>query len=290
MGQNHYIHVVKVGSTFVQGIVNSEVRPEITPFLEGGDGYAYNTWVSKNEQKPIARFTTIKLAEALAAFGTGPTAISANALELWTNYAAEGGTRHATQGHKLAISKGMIVPERLELQQGQAARITYAVYAGGAAADANPLDVTVDATLPGGSTVVDELYSLGPCTYGGAAIEMVQSAMIDFGFEVQQTMGDGCIFPISIHARLKQPRIEIVTLNAWNATVIEAGGDGAVVITARVRTSGGGYGTTTASKTFTTAVEFVHADSVGGQFGQPVQTRIICHPVWNGATSPVVAA
>jgi len=284
----HLITALKQGATVIDGIVDSRINPGIELFIAGADSQKYNHYLCVNEARPVASFTTLKIAAAITQFGIDGAAISATPLDLYTVDSEAAGSRGST-GEKVSITKGLIVPRQLVAVQGQWATITYDVFMGGTTADAAPFAVTSDQTSPTG-IALDELFTLGEVKLNSADIGPCQNYTLDFGFAVDQVMADGKVYPVQVYWRVQQPIITATTLLPEALATITVPGTSNTMTFQLQKCLEGGTRAGSGHKTFTTNENYVHVETFGGSHNDLAHTEINCVPCCDGTNAPIVVS
>jgi len=283
----HTIACLKRGETLIDGIQESGVSPGLTHFLIGGDNSAYNRMVSINEQRPTARFTTVKVAAAITALGLTGLAIGATPLEIWFNDFDNEGSRKTT-GEKINVTGGIVAPRTLDAEQGAIARIAYELVM--AESDGTvPFTATSAQTVPTGADV-DESFRLGDVTVYGASIGPVLGVSIDWGFVIKTIMGNDSIFPVLVAIEHVQPRITIRTLKPEALVAVGASGtDDLWEIELLANEQGGGLAGV-GDKVFSTHLNHSHVESLSGTYRGEAVTTIMVEPIFDGTNAPITVA
>ena len=284
---SHFISALKLATSTIDGIVDSSVEPNIETILAGGDSLQWNTWASIESHRPQARFTTVKIGNAITTLGLAALAITESPLEIYTVLATHKGDRAAT-GDKINVTDAIVVPMTLEAAIGGAPTLSYGVFMGKEDGTA-PYAVTTAQTIPTGLTV-DELWRIGDVDVNSSSIGPVIGWTIDFGYQVEQDIDPESLYPTLVIVKLGQPRI---TIRTKSPTAIDditlAGSSNVVALTLQARTIGGGIAAT-GHKVFSTHQNVVHVNSLGGSHGERAITEITCEPVFDGTNNPVTVA
>ncbi len=200
----------------VSGISNLAYSQGLNELIMGADGQVDPTFVTVGTQTPSLTMTSSAIATILTACGISGRAITnADTLTTYFQKSAEGGVRSGGSTNiKLIMSQGIIVPRTLTGSQGANATIdleAIATYDG----SNNPVLITgSQAYTP--SSGVSEVFTLGPATVNGAALNGVQSVTVDFGISLIVSGGDGQVWPTFVTIGTRQPSI---TTTSWGPTM-----------------------------------------------------------------------
>jgi len=216
------VNIAATSPVFLGQIRDWGVSAGISEFLEGSDGDVDARYAAVNEQRMSVSFTTRDIKAALDAAGISGRQIDVDtpdtlgAIECWFQVIDKGGTRKAGgsgDNHtKLTLSDGILLPRQLQASQGQLAEISYdalLTYDG----SNNPIVIDTTANLSGtpGTSV---LWTLGPVSINGAAINGVTDLTVDCGIEEIVEGSDGEVWPRYSAIMSRRPSITFRTPDA----------------------------------------------------------------------------
>ena len=288
MANKHYITAMKQGAVTIKSLVSSRLSPGVQLLLAGADSQVWNTFASVGRQQPAAGFTGIEINNLINQFGIAGQAIDATALDLYTVYAAAGGTR-AANGEKFSISKGIIVPGRLDAAQAQIATLGYDIFMGGTAADAAPFAVASNQAVPTGLAVAEK-FVMGPATINAVARGDIISIGVEFGFQVVQDDSDGDVFPVLVCIDKQEPIIRLRSKEPIALAQIGISGTNDVVTFKLLKQAEGGSRAGAGDLTFTVNEGMTVVEELSGQTNDGAMTEIVVTPTYDGANAPIVVA
>jgi hypothetical protein len=193
------------------------VSTGINRVLQRGDGQVDPTYVAVMSQRPGIQFTTTALATALGAAGISGAEIDADetypGLVSWFQKMDEGGTRASGSSHlKMTAASGILVPRSIQASQDGPATANFEAiltYDG-----SNEPIVIADSQALAGSPAVGELFTVGPASINGSALEGVQEITIEPGIQLRVASGDGDVWPTYVAIMSRAPSIRIRTTDA----------------------------------------------------------------------------
>ncbi|HEX8914418.1 MAG TPA: hypothetical protein VF796_18870 [Humisphaera sp.] len=269
-----------------------EPDPGFELLVHTGDGQTDMAFAAIMQQSPRVGFSTTAVARALAVSALSGASLSAG-MDIWFQRVAHGGTRTGgSTSLKLSSAKGLLVPMFVEAAQGGPATIHYTAVITSADGTTIPFTATASQALPS-FALADEVFTVGPASLNGTAVEGVQSVRVDLGFQVLTKAGDGHAYPTFAGIARRQPTISIRTLDvsalaSGNFSAAQTATD-SVVYLRKLAKNGTRVGDATAQH-----VKFTVDDGIfvtrpfGGQDGQEQMTEILIQPTWDG-TNDVVA-
>jgi hypothetical protein len=280
----HKIAAIKYNTTVLPA--TGSINPGISEFMDGPESQLYNRLVAVNRYMPVARFTVRDVAAGLAIVGASGLQINAVPLELYSISGADG-AKLATTGQKWNMTKGIVVPSELVLQDGAFAELAYEASLGSSAGTA-PYSVTAAQTVP--AVTYNAAYTQGAVTLNGSDIGPVQSTRIAFGWVIRQIFGDGKAWPLLVYGPRMQPVITIETLSDAVAALVDVTGttNAISIVCQRLGTvSRAGSG----DLTITCSQQLVTLDSVAGSRDGEARTIIRCTPSSDdGSEVPITIA
>lgn len=216
------------GNEFIDQITEASFDPGILNLMpEPPDGLADPQYVALGGAEPKFKFTTTKLATALAAIGIDGLAIDGTsaALAMWLQKVSNLGIRASGSTHwKLSFADGLVVPRTLDAPSlDELAKISYEGFAISTDGTTHPVTVAGSAALLG-TPSADEGFVPGYVDVNGTDINGVQSINIDFGIEVRVYRGDGEAYPTFVAIMTRKPVINFTTNDVTALTTIGAAG------------------------------------------------------------------
>ena len=219
----HTLYAVRLNTETLAGssvlfdqIQNFALSTGLQRYLGRGDGDVDPTYVGIMSQRPAIRFTTTALATALAACGISGAVIDNGTypgIECWFQKMAEGGTRTSGSNHlKMTGSEGILVPRMIRASQDGIATVDFeAVFTYDGSHE--PIVLAASQALAG-TPAVGELFTVGPCTINGVALESIQDLSIDPGIQLHVAAGDGDVWPTYVGIMARSPSIRVRTTDA----------------------------------------------------------------------------
>lgn len=288
-------------AVFIDQITDYAVDPAIQEILAAGDGQVDPTFVATMAQSPRIRFSSSALAtilaEASSAFALNGLKIDADGshdgCEFWFQKVAEGGTRSAGSTHiKLTIKEGLLLPRAINASQGGVATMTLealATYDG----TNNPIVVAANQALVG-SPGVSELFTLGPVSINGTALNAIQNCAIDLGIQEIVASGDGQTWPTFAGIMSRAPLITLTTLEAISLSTFGLAGTAqtasdSVIYLRKIAEGGTRVADATAEHIkFTVDEGMIRVRSVGGAHGGAIMSQIEIRPTWDETNAILV--
>lgn len=213
MGDRHALYAVNIDASsdvLIDQVESFNLNPNAAEVL-GAVGYAVDpTWVSVNGQAPTVAFGTTMLATVLASCGIAGMKITPDAAgaEFYFQKMDELGTRLTGANHiKVTMAKGLLIPTTLAANQGGNAMLSleaHAVYD----ESVDPLVIATGQTLPAAGSV-SELFTVGPVSINGVALNDVVGVNIAFGINLLVDPTDGLVWPRWLNIASRQPVITI---------------------------------------------------------------------------------
>lgn len=182
-------------------------------------GQVYPTFTGIMAQKPKFSLTTSAIAQVLAKIGAEGLVL-ATGFEVFNQLVSDAtGKRTAGAVHqRLSITTGLIIPRRLQVSQGQPAKLTFDVIGINAGGLTNPVTVTENIALPTTAGIA-EVFTLGPIKINGTSYDGIQDLDIDFGLKDEFLMGSGAVYSQRAHFTNIAPK---VTIRSNDAAVLSA--------------------------------------------------------------------
>lgn len=278
------------GISSVQILLNPDVQSQRT----GGD--VYKVHQTLYSQKPVARFRSACLQDALDQIGLTGLPLTYGGINLYAAKWAENAGIAAGSVHKKynALS-GVVVPRRLTCEHGGDAELEYEVivtYDG----TNNPWVLAETAALPT-APQDNERFTIGAWTIGSVQLLQISRLEIDFGITVQSIGADSDRWDTYAVVRAIEPTITLTGINVnWFA-------DSAIPLTGKVATHANTKGYL--RKRSTGATGFVvdgtaehiqfNADGMAvvesafeDQGDQPAQSSVKIHLRYDNTNAPLV--
>lgn len=206
-------------SVTLGGIRRQMVRSGTDVRQETVSGAVYSQFQAVYAGMPMAEFSSVSVARALAAVGATGLAIAAashTGVTLYGNKKLEGGTRAAAGNHiSYNIKEGLLLPRRLSVGHQTDAELSLEILATYDGTNA-PIVQSNAATL---LTPIadDQRFSIGPVQLGttsGDKITLAQISSIEFDFGINASAegSDSDIFPtFAVINDIARPTIRITT-------------------------------------------------------------------------------
>ncbi len=284
---------VKKVATVISGMESQNTSLNLEQVLASGSGAVENSFVTIAEIRPELTFSSTEVKAALNAFGGINGLALAGTEEFYFQKRKSGGIRD-TAGHvkATAAAAGIIIPVSLKVNHKGKATIDYRVVFASVDGAAAPLAIVTSTTLPTGQDVISDLYTLGPVSINGVALNGVQSVNIDFGIDLTIMGGDGNVYPTFVGITKRQPKISISTTevdqlfdsNLGLTGAVQGITDSTIALTDYVE--GGGRGA--APITFAVDEGMIHLDNASANDGSTGEASVIITPTWDG-TADVIA-
>lgn len=217
MGDRHTLYAVNIdtvgaGDVLIDQLENFGLNPNTVKALGHAGGAVDPTFVSVNQQSPAINFSTSMLATVLAKCGIAGLKITSDVDELGAQFffqkMDELGTRATGANHiKVTMAKGLLIPTTLSANQGGNAMLSveaHAVYD----ESVDPLVIATSQELPAAGSV-SELFTVGPVSINGAALNDVVGININFGVNLLIDPTDGLVWPRWLNINTRQPVITI---------------------------------------------------------------------------------
>jgi hypothetical protein len=195
------VEIDSVGDTAVVlgGITQLDIKTgtRVERQATSGNPHVYNANVV--EQKPVATFTTLDLALALATAGQEGKAISSDVtdpgLNLYARKRAEGGTRTTGSTHRqYNIKEGILVPRTISIQHRGNATLSYEALATFDGTN-DPVVITDSSAIPTVAAGSDAVrFTLGAVSLESVTIAGIQSMELDFGVTAETFGGDSDVW------------------------------------------------------------------------------------------------
>lgn len=199
-------------TTQIPQIVSQNFDPQIQDVMEGGSGTLDVEFAAIMEAKPQLEFETTAIATALGIVGINAFAITSQC-DFYFQKIAQGGTIASGSNHiKLAATAGIICPKRLTARQGDVAKLTYGFYGISTNGTTAPLTVSTGQALPT-ITSVNELFTVGPASFNGTALNAVQGLDLDFGMKTEIRGSDGYAYPTFAGVVSREPKVNFSGLD-----------------------------------------------------------------------------
>jgi hypothetical protein len=260
--------------------------------LHTGDGKVDFDFAAIMRQAPRLGFTTTAIARALTVSGLSAYSMAAG-MDFYFQRIAHGGTRTGSStSQKLTAAKGILVPTSIDATDGAIAAINYESAVTSADGTTAPLTIGTGATLPA-HTATDQVYTVGPASINGTAIEGVQSIRISFGLQLIVKGGDGHAYPTFAGIVRRQPTISIrshdLSYLASSSYYAAQGSTDSLVYLRKVAKNGIRVADATAEHLkFSVDDGLVTVRPFGGQDGAEQMTEFLIQPTFDG-TNDVIA-
>lgn len=212
---------------FVDQIVESSLAPGVT-LLEPDptDGLVDPQFVGLDMADPRINFTTTKLATVLAAMGIDGRTVDGegHSLTFWLQAIQNLGSRKSGSNHvTYTMAKGLVIPTTLTAGDGGLATLGYQAIPISTDGLTHPLTRAASQALSG-TPDADEGFVVGFAEINGTQIDLVQSANVNFGIEVEVKRGDGEPYMTEAYIKFRKPKIELVTEDTDILGTIPLGG------------------------------------------------------------------
>lgn len=281
---NYTIAAFKHGATLIKGLQSFGFNAQMEQLISSGSGAVDPTFASIGQLKPEITFETTAIKTALANIG-GISGAALSSDVFFFQKMAEGGLRAGALAHiKGTMATGIIVPTQVKAGQGKEATLGYKVTPTSADGDASPIALTASQSLEAAQDQVSEIYTLGPVSINGAALEGVDDVTLDFGIELWTPTHDGNVYLVAVGIMKRAPKITIKTfdLDKFQSWGIEGAVQGASDSTIQLldQTEGGARGSSPI--TFTVDAGMVHFESTDGSHGQQASGSAIITPTSDG--------
>jgi len=293
MSQNVFkLAAMTIDETTISQISEQSVNTGLQEVVQAADDAVDPTYAALMHGDPVLSFTTSQIAAFLAAVGISGKEISSSVNMYFTKTAEQGINATAGQSIQVAVSKGLILPRRIQAAQGSVARIMFDVIAVSTDGLTNPLAATTGGTSP--SSGVSQLYTAGPLKLNGTDDEGVQSMDFDFGLTGKPLRHSGLVYPVRTHIESRRPSFRFTTTNALALTTLGAGGtaQGSTDSVAWLRKLDrlGARVANNASEhiSFTLDDGVWRVNSLGGSFPSEAAAEIEWVPAYDGSNAIVV--
>ena len=205
------------------------------------------------------------------------------------NKQLSGGLRATGLVHFLAtVVGGYLFPVRVSVRKKAPATISYRGILLSADGSAAPVAISAAAALTGEGDAT-EVYTLGPVSLNGAALDNVEGFDIDFGITPEITTPNGLVYPTDCSIMKIDPKISIDTSDIDAAGVLGIAGAAQGLTDSTLQlvdvTEGGARGI--APITFTIDEGRIHFEEIGASHGQKAAGRIIITPTWDGVAEVI---
>lgn len=178
----------------IPSLMSRSINPGIEAYILKGSGAISPGFRATMSQRPAFSASTVAIASALTAFGSGFYAFSA-ATTLYLAKLIAGGGLAGTLAHaKLEGSKGCIIPRRLRAQQGREATFDFDGYFLSSDGATVPWAYTGSVSLPVIAPGV-EAFTLGPAKINGSSLGALEGFELDFGYREIVHASDGNVWP-----------------------------------------------------------------------------------------------
>jgi hypothetical protein len=281
---NYTISAFKHSSTLLKGIQSLNVVPGAQLMIGRGSGAVDPSFVGIGQILNEINFDTLAIKTALAGLGGISGAAISNDTFYFQKMLGDGLRGGALSHIKCVAALGLIVPVRIRAAQGQPAVLSYRAIPRSADGVTSPFAMTAGQSLEAAQDAITEVYTLGPVTINGVALEMVSNIDIDFGMEVWTNILDGHIYVTACGVTRRSPNITITTLDmakfaSWGLPG-QAQGETDSTIQLLDQAAGGVRGS--APITFSIDSGIIHFDSVPGSDGQAIAGQAVITPVYDG--------
>lgn len=280
--QLHLLSLVKIGSAVIGGVtaIDTGIDPSIHEEPASGE-------ISARIQailalKAPAGFTTLQVAQALAASGSA-CSLATSPLALFAVKLQNGGIRAASGHCSWTYGAGLLLPRTLTCGHQGNASLSYQTLAISGDGSTAPVVQSTAATIPAAPAA--SLWTLSGVTMGGVAVPQIKSVSIDWGLKVDSEGADSDLWDSHAAVMAWHPTITITTSKIGVITAL-AGQSGVCGITLRNRAAGGTFGSSTLSIAGT---GLTFADQPFRASGQkPGEASIRGHCAWDGTNAPII--
>lgn len=204
---------ITIGSTTLTQVKSKDIDPGIRLQLESMGGSVQPSFAGLLQQELAFAFTTTEIARMLGICGVNTVDIPGTATSVASYYAKLLNTKTyagALSHDRDRILCGMILPTRITARQGQPAEMEVTVvpvYDG----TNNPVIQDVNQTLPTG--VVSEMFTLGPGSINGVAVNGGLNVSVMFNWNLDKEFGDGDTWMSWCASLGNSPHLELSTPN-----------------------------------------------------------------------------
>ena len=204
------IAAVKSDTTVITGINDQQFSPELEQIILAGSGQVDPGFVAVGRLRPSLAFTTTAIKVALAGLGGIAGKVIASDFYFWFQKIAEGGLRAGALSHVMAtVVKGLIIPQTLNMPDGQAATISYLVIMISADGSAAPVAFAGSQSLDAGQAGAVAGWILGATSINGTDLDAVDNVAINFGLTPVIEGGSGLVYPTFVGIQSRKPSITI---------------------------------------------------------------------------------
>lgn len=207
----------------IPSLMSRSINPGLEAYLLKGSGAISPGFRATMTQRPAFSASTVAIASALTAFGSGFYAFSA-ATTLYLAKLISGGGLAGTLAHaQLQGSKGCIIPRRLRAQQGREATLDFDGYFLSSDGLAAPWAYTGSVSLPVIAPGV-EAFTLGPAKINASALGALEGFELDFGYREIVHASEGAVFPDFACYEEYHPTLTLQTADPTLINALTVGG------------------------------------------------------------------
>lgn len=289
---NYTISAYKHNATLIKNIQGYSLSAGLAKILSGGSGAVDPAFVSVGEIRPEFTFDTTAIKSALAGIGGISGDVLTNDTFYFQKMLAGGLRGGASLHHKGVMATGLIIPVRIRAVQGQQAVISYRVIPTSADGSATPIAFTALQSLEAAQDIITEIYTMGPVTLNGVALEGVSEWTIDLGITIWDNIVDGKVYRKECGILTRNPVITITsfdvgTMAGWDLDGIAQGAtDSTLQLLDQVDAGVRGV----APITFSLDAGIAHYEAINGSQGQQLGGSVIFQPVYDGTNAIIAIA
>ena len=271
---------IKIGSTVIKGIQDSNLNNALEEILLAGDGNPDPTFAAIGKLNPAIDFTTMAIKIALGACGIKGCTLAAAEMNLCRleNLAVR---KSGSFQFKGTVVGGFLVPVSLSVSKFGATTLKYRGVLLSADGSAMPIALTPTGAVLSGEGEVTEAYTLGPVSINGQTLDNVEGFDIDFGIKTEETWPNGLILPTDSSIMTRTPKITIKTTDVVNTITLGIAGAAQSASDSTLQlidiTKGGARGSSPI--TFSIDDGRISFNNIGASHGQKAMTGIIITPV-----------
>jgi len=281
---SYVISAYKHSATLIKGIQDSRLNPNLEQMIVGGSGAPSPAFVGVGQIRPELNLVTTEIKTALANCG-GITGAALSSDAFYFQKMLEAGLRAGTLAHiKVTAATGMIIPVSINAVQGRPATLNYLVIMTSADGSASPIVIAGSQSLEAGQDVTDEVYTMGPISINGTALEGLTSWTLNFGNVPWVNTADGHVYPTEVGIRGQAPTIiarsrDVEAFETWDiAGVAQSDTDSTIILHDQL--AGGVRGSSPI--TFSVDAGMAHFQDLGAAHPQMVEGGVLITPVYDG--------
>ena len=214
--KTYYLHPVSVASTTIDGILSCDFDP----------GAMFDRPITDGNVDPFANFKTAVNARATwsthaiaTALGVAGFSTAAGAVVLEDAQITAGAKISGSNHNKVTMAAARVFPRSLTCRQDGHAVLTQEAIAYVAAGGNESASIQFDQALTSFTPGSDEVFTIGPVSIEGTAIEGVEGINIAFGIGELIRRTDGFLSPKAVDI---QSRLPVITLDVSDLDQLDA--------------------------------------------------------------------